>query len=93
MPLISIITTTYNHKEYIAKTIQSILCQNFTDWELLIGDDSPNNETREIIETYIKKYPEKIKARHHTPSKHIVENTNFLIKQADKKSQYLAFLE
>lgn len=93
MPLVSIITTTYNHKEYVADTLDSILDQNFTDWELLIGDDSPNDETRNIVQTYVKKYPNKIKARHHSPSKHIVGNTNFLIDQASPDSKYLAFLE
>lgn len=93
MPTVSIITTTYNHKDFIAQTIESIINQSFEDWELLIWDDSPNNETRDIIQKYVKKYPQKIKARHHTPSKHIVGNTNFLIQQAHKDSQYLAFLE
>jgi glycosyltransferase involved in cell wall biosynthesis len=92
-PLISIITTTYNHKDFIAQTIESILHQTFSNRELLIGDDSPNNETREIIQTYAKKYPQNIKARHHIPSKHIVGNLNFLISQANDKSKYLAFLE
>jgi glycosyltransferase involved in cell wall biosynthesis len=93
MPIVSIITTTYNHKDYIAKTIESIINQDFTDWELLIGDDSPNDETRNILQTYVKRYPAKIKARHNSPSKHIVGNTNFLIDQASPDSKYLAFLE
>lgn len=93
MSLISIITTTYNHQDFIAQTIESIINQSFEDWELLIWDDSPNDDTRNIIKEYTKRYPNKIKARHHSPSKHIVENTNFLIQQADKKSEYLAFLE
>jgi teichuronic acid biosynthesis glycosyltransferase TuaG len=50
MPKISIITTTYNHQNYIEKTIQSILDQTISDWELLIGDDSPGEETWEVIE-------------------------------------------
>jgi glycosyltransferase involved in cell wall biosynthesis len=36
MPKISIITTTYKHQDFIAQTIESILSQTFTDWELLI---------------------------------------------------------
>jgi glycosyltransferase involved in cell wall biosynthesis len=50
MPKISIITTTYNHKNFIGHTIQSILDQTITDRELLIGDDSPGEETWKVIE-------------------------------------------
>lgn len=91
MPSISIITTVYNHKDYIAETIQSILDQDFMDWELLIWDDSPDNETRKVIQPFLK--DKRIKARHHSPNKHIVGNTNFLIDQASPDSKYLAFLE
>lgn len=93
MPKISIITTSYNHKDFIGYTIQSILDQSINDWELLIGDDSPGNETWEVIQTYTKKYPDKIKARHHTPNKWIVDNMNFLINKISPESEYVAFLE
>lgn len=93
MPQISIITTTYNHQDFIWDTIQSILNQTISDRELLIGDDSPGEETRKVIEWYIKKYPDKIKARHHSPNKGIVDNMNFLIDKIVKESEYIAFLE
>lgn len=90
---ISIITTTYNHENFIANTIESILWQDHKDWELLIGDDSPNNKTWEIIKWYTKKFPDKIKAWHHKPNKWIVENINFLISCVASDSKYIAFLE
>lgn len=93
MPKISIITTTYKHQKFIAHTIDSILAQTYTDWELLIGDDSPDNQTWEIIESYTQKYPNKIKAWHHAPNKWIVDNMNFLIGQSSLNSTYITFLE
>lgn len=69
MSQISIITTTYNHKDFIADTIQSILDQSISERELLIGDDSPGDETWEVIQKYVKKYPDKIKSWHHSPNK------------------------
>ncbi|NUJ98142.1 glycosyltransferase [Candidatus Gracilibacteria bacterium] len=93
MPKISIITTTYKHQDFIAKTIESILSQSFTDWELLIGDDSPNYETWNIIQKYVEKYPEKIKAWHHSQNKGIVNNMNFLFEMVDKKTEFITFLE
>lgn len=93
MPKISIITTTYKNQEFIAQTIESILAQTYTDRELLIWDDSPDNETREVIQKYVKQYPDKIKAWHHSPNKWIVDNLNFLISQSSEDSKYIAFLE
>ncbi len=93
MSKISIITTTYKHQEFIAQTIESILAQTYTNRELLIGDDSPDDATREIIQSYVSKYPEKIKARHHKPNKGIVDNINFLLSKTSSSSEYIAFLE
>lgn len=90
---VSIIITTYKHQDFIANTIESILCQTYVNWELLIGDDSPDDNTWDIIQQYILKYPDKINARHNQPNKGIVENINFLLSQISRESEYIAFLE
>ena len=38
-PIISIVLTTYNRPQYLQRAIDSVLCQTFTDWELVIVDD------------------------------------------------------
>lgn len=93
MPKVSIVTTTYKHEKFIRHTIDSILNQSFIDWELLIWDDSPDDATWSIIQDYVQKYPEKIKAWHHFPNKWIVDNTNFLLNQMSEKTEFIAFLE
>lgn len=93
MPKVSIITTTYKHERFITDTIQSVLSQNFTDWEMLIWDDSPDDATWDIIEKYTQKYPDKIQAWHHNPNKGIVDNTNFLLGKISEYSEFVAFLE
>ena len=93
MPKISIITTVYKHQDFIAETIESILSQTFTDWELLIWDDSPDDLTWNIIQAYVNKYPDKIKAWHNNPNKWIVDNMNFLLENVSVDSEYVAFLE
>lgn len=93
MPKVSIITTAYKHEKFIAQTIDSILAQTFTDWELLIGDDSPDNDTWNIIQQYVSQYSDKIKAWHHSPNKGIIDNMNSLLSQVSPESEYIAFLE
>ncbi|HEY9603933.1 MAG TPA: glycosyltransferase [Allocoleopsis sp.] len=50
MPLISIIIPAYNAQTTIQKTIESVLNQTFTDFELLVIDDGSQDATLEIVE-------------------------------------------
>ncbi len=56
-PLISIITPTFNHEKYIAECIESVLCQTYTNWEMIIVDDCSTDNTVDIIKSYIDKVP------------------------------------
>ncbi|REB08726.1 glycosyltransferase [Sporosarcina sp. BI001-red] len=60
--LVSISCITYNHEDFIADAIEGFLMQktNF-DYEILIGEDCSTDRTREIVEAYIAKYPDRIK--------------------------------
>ena len=51
-PLVSIIIPTYNIEKYIDQTIQCVLDQTFTDWELVITDDCSKDSTVEILRRY-----------------------------------------
>lgn len=53
--LVSIITPSYNSAEFIAETIESIISQNYTNWELLITDDFSTDNTCEIVKRYADK--------------------------------------
>ncbi|MCD8236519.1 MAG: glycosyltransferase [Prevotellaceae bacterium] len=54
--LVSVIMPTYNAAKYLRGSIESILSQTYSNWELLISDDaSTNPETKEILEYYQKK--------------------------------------
>lgn len=55
MCLVSIITPCYNSADFIAETIEAILAQTYTEWELLITDDCSKDNTVEIVKSYIKK--------------------------------------
>lgn len=52
MPKISVILTSFNHEKYIAETIDSILAQSFTDFELIIWDDLSADRSWDIIQSY-----------------------------------------
>lgn len=51
--LVSIITPSYNSSRFISDTIESVLAQSYTNWELLITDDCSTDKTVEIVEKYV----------------------------------------
>jgi glycosyltransferase involved in cell wall biosynthesis len=52
MPKVSVILTSYNHDKYIHESINSVLNQTFTDFELIILDDASVDESWNIIQSY-----------------------------------------
>ena len=57
---ISIITPNYNYGNYIGQTIQSVIDQNYPDFEYIIVDDGSTDNSVEIIQSFVDKYPDKI---------------------------------
>ncbi len=55
MPEVSICLTTYNRCGVLAATIDSILAQSFSDFELIISDDNSPDATKSICEEYAAK--------------------------------------
>jgi len=54
-PIISVFTTCKNHAVFLKDTIDSILCQSFQDFEIIIVDGGSSDNTIEILEAYTKK--------------------------------------
>ena len=50
--LVSIITTLYESGDYIAKTIESVRAQTYSDWELVITDDCSTDDGPSIVESF-----------------------------------------
>ncbi|MGV7214025.1 glycosyltransferase family 2 protein [Bradyrhizobium sp. UFLA05-112] len=57
MPLVSIITPSWNVERFIEETIASVQAQTFADWELLIADDCSTDKTPELIEAISARDP------------------------------------
>lgn len=54
IPLVSLIIPVYNVAEYISETLNSVLMQSFTNYEVIIVDDGSTDKTGEICDLFSK---------------------------------------
>lgn len=52
--LVSIITPSYKSEKFISETIESVLAQTYTNWEMIIVDDVSPDNSNTVIEKYSK---------------------------------------
>lgn len=58
---VSILIPTYNRPVFFEKALQSVLNQTFKNLEIVVCDDSSNNDTENLIKVYMEKHSEIIK--------------------------------
>jgi len=51
--LVSIIMPSYNTSRFIEETINSVLSQTYSDWELLIVDDCSSDDTDDVVQPFL----------------------------------------
>lgn len=54
-PLISVILPTYNGSRYIKTAIESVLAQNYLNFELIVINDTSTDSTSDLVEEYMRK--------------------------------------
>lgn len=97
---VSVSIITYNHEKYIAQAIDSVLMQrtNF-DYEIIIGEDDSQDNTRAIVKEYKKHYPDKIRLFLNDRKNVIYINRrptgrwNFINNLKHARGKYIALLE
>ncbi len=65
--LVTVICLAYNHEEYIARALESMVCQE-TDfpYEIIVHDDASTDRTADILREYEARYPDKIRGYYET---------------------------
>lgn len=90
MPKISILMPAYNAEKYISTTIESVLKQTFTDWELVIIDDCSRDTTGEMCDDYAKR-DSRIKVFHQQNNQGISASKNMALRFAE--GEYVGFCD
>ena len=86
MPAVSVILTSFNHEQYIRESIDSVLNQAFTDFELIIWDDCSSDNSWNLITQYSDP---RIKAFRNEVNKGPIEGVNKAISEV-AAGEYIA---
>ncbi|MDP9892973.1 glycosyltransferase involved in cell wall biosynthesis [Variovorax boronicumulans] len=85
MPLLSVVLPTFNSGEFVVETLQSLLAQTFSDFELLIMDDASSDGTWERLANF-----DDPRISRHRNGCNVGLPTNMNIAMAMAKGKYLA---
>lgn len=61
---LSIIVPIYNVQQYLRKCVDSLLCQDYSDYEILLVDDGSTDESGKIADTIALEHPDIIRVIH-----------------------------
>ena len=87
-PTVSVIINCYNGEEFLRETIDSVINQTYSNWELIFWDNQSTDSSAEIIKSYQDDRIRYFYAPTHTP---LGEARNYAIDNA--KGDYLTFLD
>lgn len=86
--LVSVIMPSYNTGRYIADSINSVLAQTYTNWELIIVDDCSTDDTDEIVAGFADPRIHYLKNDHNSGA---ALSRNRALREA--KGRWIAFLD
>lgn len=89
-PLFSVIIPIYNIERYLKDAIESVLEQNFKDFEIVLVNDASTDRSGEICNDYSRNHPS-VKTVHHYRNLGVSASRNDGIKKASGK--YIIFLD
>ena len=87
--LVSIIMPSYNTGRFIAETINSVISQTYTNWELIIVDDCSNDNTDDIVKQFLSDI--RIKYIKNETNSGAAVSRNRALREA--KGKWIAFLD
>lgn len=91
-PLVSVNITTYNRAKLLPRCLDSILCQTYPNFEIVVADDCSSDNTTDIVNKYVADNPQiTIKYTKHKINKGNAHTRNTALKHAE--GYYIAFMD
>lgn len=76
MPFVSVFIPAFKNVHFLKRLLDSIVEQDFTDYEVIITDDSPDSEVENLVAEYQTSSPNKWTYSRNTPSLGMARNWN-----------------
>ena len=92
--LVSIVMPSYNTGRFITESIESVLAQTYTNWELLIVDDASTDNTDDVVADVKLRHCERSEAIHYFKNdrnRGAAYSRNLALREA--KGEWIAFLD
>lgn len=92
IPLFSIIVASYNYADFIGETLDSLVHQTFTDYEIIVIDDGSSDNSIDIVNDFAKKHKDvKLYTHPGHENRGLVETIRLGIQKAT--GRFIAFCE
>jgi glycosyltransferase involved in cell wall biosynthesis len=86
-PVVSVVTPVYNGGKFLAECIESVLAQDFTEFEFVILDNASKDDTGEIASRYARADP-RIRLVRNETTLPVIENWNAAVALMSPESVY-----
>ena len=53
-PAVSVIIPTYKHRDYVLRTVESVLAQTFADFEIIVVNDGSPDDTAQVLQPLVE---------------------------------------
>jgi glycosyltransferase involved in cell wall biosynthesis len=92
-PLVSIITPFFNGERYLLETIESVIQQKYTNWELILIDDGSSDNSTRVAQSYSQKFAGKIFYIQHDNHENKGASASRNLGISKSRGELLAFLD
>lgn len=89
---VSIIVPVYNVEKYLDKCLDSLVNQTLKEIEIIVVNDGSPDNSQKIIDEYVEKYPNKIKA-YKKENGGLSSARNFGMDKISKEIEYISFVD
>lgn len=92
-PFVSVVTPFYNTEDYLAQCIESVLKQNYENFEYVLVNNCSTDGSVQIAEHYARLHPNKIRLEHNRALLPQVQNYNTALQLMSPESKYCKMVQ
>jgi len=92
-PIVSVIVIFFNAERFIEEAIESVLAQNYSEWELLLIDDGSEDQSTKIARRYTEQCPSRVRYFEHSGHRNFGKTASRNLGIQYSRGKYIAFLD